>query len=178
MEVGRNPNKYHWSEQWAKIPETDSAVNGWAHNDMVVSKTGNIIGFHQSDPNILVFDQQGNVQKRIEVEVSNAHGMAIVDEGSEEFIWMADNTTGTVLKASMNGSTAMNIVPPDIEAYVDGKYSPTSVAINEIRFGGNGDVWVADGYGQSYIHRYDSTGRYIASINGSEGNAGNFAQPH
>ena len=44
MEVGRNPNKYQWYEQWAKIPITDSSVNGWAHNDMVVSKNGDIIG--------------------------------------------------------------------------------------------------------------------------------------
>ncbi|MEE2885733.1 MAG: hypothetical protein VX701_08595, partial [Chloroflexota bacterium] len=145
--------KYQWFEQWAKIPITESSVNGWAHNDMVVSENGNIIGFHQADPTMLVFDHQGNVAKRIDVEVSNAHGMSIVNEGGEEFVWMADNTTGKVLKSSMTGSTVMNISPPDIEVYANGKYSPTSVAINEQQFGGNGDIWVADGYGQSYIHR-------------------------
>jgi len=178
MEVGRNPNKYQWYEQWAKIPITDSSVNGWAHNDMVVSKNGDIIGFHQADPTMLIFDHQGNVKKRIDVEVNNAHGMAIVNEAEDEFIWMADNTTGKVLKVSMDGTTAMSISPPDIEAYVNGKYSPTSVAINEVQFGGNGDIWVADGYGQSYIHRYDSTGNYIASINGAERDGGKFEQPH
>jgi len=57
-------------------------------------------------------------------------------------------------------------------------YSPTWVAVNEERHGGNGDVWVADGYGQSYVHRYDKSGNYIASINGEEGVAGRFNCPH
>ena len=62
--------------------------------------------------------------------------------------------------------------------YRDSRCSPTSVAVDEERFGGSGDVWVADGYGQSYVHRYDKTGAYIGSINGEEGSAGRFNCPH
>ena len=36
------------------------------------------------------------------------------------------------------------------------KYSPTNVAIAP-----NGDVYVADGYGSSYINQYDSAGKYL-----------------
>jgi len=50
--------------------------------------------------------------------------------------------------------------------------------VNEDRFGGNGDVWVADGYGANYVHRFSKTGAYISSINGTEGKAGAFACPH
>ncbi|NJL31657.1 MAG: hypothetical protein HC898_08515 [Phycisphaerales bacterium] len=50
--------------------------------------------------------------------------------------------------------------------------------MNEERFGGNGDIWVTDGYGSSFIHRYNKTGGYQSSINGSEGSAGHFKCPH
>lgn len=37
---------------------------------------------------------------------------------------------------------------------------------------------MTDGYGSSYIHRYDKSGAYLGSINGTEGRAGAFACPH
>ena len=38
-------------------------------------------------------------------------------------------------------------------------------------------MWVADGYGESYVHRYDKNGNYISSINGEEG-GGRFSTLH
>ena len=52
------------------------------------------------------------------------------------------------------------------------------MVIHETRQGGNGDIWVADGYGQSLVHRYNRDGEYLASISGQEGAAGAFACPH
>ena len=51
------------------------------------------------------------------------------------------------------------------------------MAVNEERYGGNGDVWVSDGYGKFHVHRYDKSGNYLGSINGGEG-AGAFSIPH
>ena len=178
MQVGRGTSTYDWTEKWARIPETESAQTGWAHHDMVISESGDVIGFHQADPTVLVFDEEGTLKRVVEVEVANAHGMSLVNEGGSEFLWMADNTTGKVIKITLDGETVMRIQRPDIDVYREGKYSPTSVAVDEVRNGGAGDVWVADGYGESYVHRYDSAGNYISSINGEEGEAGAFTQPH
>ena len=40
------------------------------------------------------------------------------------------------------------------------------MAVDEERHGGSGDIWVADGYGESYVHRFDKSGRYTSSITG------------
>lgn len=72
----------------------------------------------------------------------------------------------------------MNIRRPELNIYRHDQYSPTWVAVNEERHGGNGDIWVADGYGTNYIHRYDKSGQYLHSINGEEGRAGAFTCPH
>ena len=178
MRIGSGAHTYEWKEKWAKIPDTESARTGWAHHDMVVSETGSVIAFHQADPTVLFFDRDGNLERSWEAGVSNAHGMAIVKEGDAEYLWLADNKTSKVIKTTLDGQTVMSIEQPDLEVYREGKYSPTAVAVFEERHGGNGDVWVADGYGESHVHRYDSKGSYIGSINGAEGEAGHFDQPH
>lgn len=52
-------------------------------------------------------------------------------------------------------------------------WSPTAVAVVEE----TGDIWVADGYGKSLVHRFDSRGRHRQTLSGEEG-AGRFNCPH
>ena len=178
MKIGSGANTYDWVEKWAKIPNTESARTGWAHHGIVVSETGSIIAFHQADPTVLIFDEDGTMTGSWDATIQNAHGMTIVKEGDDEFLWLADNLTSQVVKITLDGKLAMSINRPDLEVYREGKYSPTDVAVHEERLGGNGDIWVTDGYGSSYIHRYDKDGKYVSSINGEEGEVGRFATPH
>jgi DNA-binding beta-propeller fold protein YncE len=178
MLIGRGENVYEWTEKWAKIPDTHSARTGWAHHDIVVSETGKVIAFHQSDPTVLIFDEVGNLERAWNSTVNNAHGMHLVKESNTEYLWLADNTTGKVVKTTLDGHLVMALEKPDIAAYRDGKYSPTSVTVFEENDGGNGDIYVADGYGSNYVHWYKKNGEYINSINGEEGEAGAFSTPH
>ena len=41
----------------------------------------------------------------------------------------------------------------------------------ETRLGGNGDIWVADGYGASLVHRLSASGDYLQTIDGRTGPA-------
>ena len=111
--------------------------------------------------------------------VENAHGMTLVEENGEEFIWLADNLTGQVVKVDLNGTLVSSISKPDIKVYAEGgNYSPTEVAVSEERNGGNGEIIVTDGYGSSWIHFYDKDGNLQASIDGTDGDGGGFATPH
>ena len=66
---------------------------------------------------------------------------------------------------------------PDYPGGPMGEYCPCGTAVDEERVGGSGDVWVADGYGSSLVHRYDKTGRHLSTLSGVEG-AGRFNCPH
>ena len=194
MQVGSGKNSYDWVEGWAKVPDTDSARTGWAHHGVVVTRSGEIVTYHQGDPTIIVLDQEGNLLRSWDIPLTDAHGMTLVEEDGTEYLWNADNGAkrqaslgyeypegsrkGQVLKTTLDGQTVMSLERPDIDVYREQEYSPTWVAVNEERYGGNGDVWVADGYGASYVHRYDKAGSYLASINGEEGDAGAFDCPH
>lgn len=106
-----------------------------------------------------------------------AHGLTVVIEGGEERLWLVDEVTKRVVKTTLNGKELMALEAPEIPAYATKNYIPTSAAVAEERFGGNGDIWVADGYGAFMVHRYDKTGQHLQTLDGTEG-AGAFECPH
>ena len=196
MLTGTGNNTYEWTDKWARVPNGEAASAGWAHPGMVVNRDGEIITCHSGSPTILVFNRQGGFQRSWSLDVADAHGITLVEENGTEYLWIADNgskrrhdfgydyapgaaqASGQVLKTTVDGQTVMTLELPDLLAYEGKRCSPTSVAVDEERFGGTGDVWVADGYGESYVHRYNRSGAYVASINGEEGSAGRFDCPH
>ena len=194
MQIGSGTNTYEWQDSWASIPESESARDGWAHHGVTVTESGQIITYHPGDPTMMVFNPDGTLVRTFPVELSDAHGITLVNESGQDLLWIADNgrkrlpglgydypggeTRGQVLKMDLQGNILARLTRPHLDVYREGMYSPTWVAINEESYGGNGDLWVADGYGQSYVHRYDRSGNYIASINGEEGGAGRFNCPH
>ena len=86
-----------------------------------------------------------------------------------------------VLKTTSKGEIVWKIQgpPPDIDAYkpgADGKakaYNPTNVAIAP-----NGDIYVGDGYGSSFVNQYNSKAEYIRTFGGRGAAAGQLAEPH
>jgi len=179
MQIGNHQHNYQWTEKWGRIPDTDSAREGWAHHGIVVSNTSNVISFHQGEKSLITFDSNGTLVDSCATSVQNAHGMTLVQEGDDEFIWLADNVSGQVVKVDLGGNVVANISRPDIEIYASGgKYSPTDVAVYEERLGGKGEIIVTDGYGSSWVHYYDRNGNHQTSIDGSEGSGGTFSTPH
>ena len=195
MRIGQGANSYRWNDRWAKLPATESARNGWAHHGVAVTGSGEVITCHPGEPTMMLLNAEGSVQRTWNLPISDAHGITIVEDGGMESLWIADNGrkrqhglgyqypssdgpfSGQVIKTSLDGEIISTLPKPDIEVYRQGNYSPTLVAVNEEALGGNGDVWVADGYGESYVHRFGKSGDYLGSINGEEG-AGRFNCPH
>lgn len=179
MLVGQGDYQFQWIDNWASIPQTESGqANGRTHG-VVVSETGHVLVFNQANPGVLVFDEAGKLQSQWGDRFDGAHGMTLVEEDETEYLWLTDQFSAEVVKTTLDGKTVMNLDTPGHDVYADGgKYSPTWVAVNEKRFGGNGDIWVADGYGCSLIHQYDQAGTYKKSISGQLGEMGRFACPH
>ena len=196
MAIGSSRASYEWLEHWAKAPDTESARTEWAHHDVGVTQGGEVVTFHQDNRTVLVLSKDGDVLRSWDSGLTAAHGMVMVVEGASEYAWIADTgrarlagqqykatdtgkrLSGRVVKTTLDGKITAELQEPGIPIYREGNYLPTSVAVNEERHGGNGDIWVADGYGQSYVHRYTKAGEYVGSINGEEGGGGRFSTPH
>jgi len=192
-----NGQAYAWSEPWNAWLDARRVERGheWIHSGIAVSRTGDLIvtGHHSAEAFILAPD--GSVRSSFQTGLTQSHGLRLVVEDGREVLWIADNgvryergagggyeeIAGTspprVVKMTLRGQHLLSITAPDIESYRTGTFSPTLVAVNEEAYGGNGDVWIADGYGCHLVHRFDKFGSYLSSLSGSEG-AGHYNVPH
>jgi hypothetical protein len=188
---------YEWSEPWnhwlAARPRSEMLE--WIHSGIAVTRSGDVIVISHDRAEAHVLGADGTARRSFRTGVVQGHGLLIAEENDEEVVWIADNGTrrqrasdGTyanissperarAVKMSLAGEHLLTIPAPDLGAYSSGKFAPTSIAVAEAVYGGNGDVWVADGYGQSLVHRFRSDGTYLMSLSGQEG-AGRFACPH
>ena len=177
MRIGSGVHTFEWIENWAVIPDTpEGRADGRTHG-VVVTRDGQVIVFHLGNPAILIFDARGSLVDSWGDRFPGAHGLTLVEEDGTEYLWLTDYKTGEVVKTTLRGETVLSLPFPDFKGYDDPKYAPTWVSVFEQRLGGNGDVWVADGYGAAYVHRYDRAGNYLSSIDGTRG-AGRFRHPH
>ncbi|MCE9612638.1 MAG: hypothetical protein K8T26_00085 [Lentisphaerae bacterium] len=166
---------YKWMDNWAKIPDSATGrANGRTHG-VCVTRSGNVIVFHQAENGLLTYDPTGRLMTATGgSRWLGAHGLTKVVEGGVEYLWLADQSSKEVAKVTLQGETVQTIARPPHAAYAqDGKYTPTWAASNPV----TGDIWVADGYGSSLVHRHTAKGEYVSTLDGTEG-AGRFKCPH
>jgi hypothetical protein len=58
------------------------------HNPIVATDGGEIIGFHAGQ--LVVFDTEGHLLRVMETALAEGHGVTLVREGDEEFLWVSD----------------------------------------------------------------------------------------
>ncbi|HKS59421.1 MAG TPA: hypothetical protein VJS68_01430 [Thermoplasmata archaeon] len=193
MEVDIAGVRYEWVDNWARAPDPEITEVSWPHSAIVWSGRRELWTFHPAKSEAIAFDSDGRFLRAVPSPLTEAHGITLVEERGEQFLWMADASRkrgpennyrapddaphSAVVKSDLAGNVVQSLSPPPHPAYQSGVYRPTWVAVNEERFGGNGDIWVADGYGESLVHRYRADGQFLSTLTGAEG-AGRFRGPH
>jgi hypothetical protein len=180
-----------WSNEWRN---DEAATLAMSHTGVVVTHAGLVVSGGTSEPALVARDRTGRTAGIYPVDgVTELHDLTLVENG-EELIWIADigvkfygggrelehrqgTTGGQVLQVDLEGRTRRRLDAPPLKGYSRGAFVPTAVAVDEARLGGGGDIWVADGYGLSLVHRYAADGRYLQTLSGEEG-AGRFDEPH
>ncbi len=193
--VGKGDHTYEITHDWGELPPSiqygnthgvveDSQGNIYVHH--TVNKTSEL---HDS---MVVFDANGKFVRSWGKEFKGvAHGLSIRKEGSTEYLYLTANAASpkadpqpevqaAVVKATLKGEIVWKVAgPPDIAEYKpgsDGKakpYNPTNIAVAP-----NGDVYIADGYGSSYINQYTKAGQYIRTFGGKGKDLGQLNTPH
>lgn len=125
---------------------------------------------------ICVFDPEGRfISSWGSVYAGGAHGLDIRREGRDDFIYHCDIRRRRVVKTDLVGKIIWEKGFPGASgAYSqEEQWCPTNVA-----FAPNGDLFVADGYGSSYVHKYSKDGEYIGIIARPGSGKGEVQQPH
>lgn len=171
---GKGDFRYEVVEGWAKLPH--GMKLGYTHG-IVADKEDNIYIFHTGTPNVIKFDLEGNyLSSWGDAYEGGAHGFYLHHGPDGDHFYITDTANQIVAKTTLDGQELLRIGTPDLpEVYdADRKFVPTDVAVSP-----NGDIYIADGYGQSYIHQYSAQGEYIRSWRGDETNPdGRLKCPH
>ena len=79
---------YDVTPDWADLSAVPEAVGSWAHNGIVVTDAGELIGFHAGQ--LVAFDRNGQFSRSVRPGLTEGHGITLVREGEDEFLWVSD----------------------------------------------------------------------------------------
>lgn len=153
--------RYDVNHSWAKLPAGKRF--GYTHG-VVEDRSGRVYIANQSPDAVMVFDAAGEFIASWGSEFERgAHGLTIAEEEGGEVLYLANTGLSEVVKTTLDGQVIWRRSAPDLpDVYGRGAtYSPTETAVSP-----DGRVYVADGYGQSWIHVYDNRGEYLTSFGG------------
>lgn len=141
-----------------------------------VNSKGHIFVFHRGPMPLMEFDAGGKfLRELVNGLITHAHGLRI---DSNDNLWLTDDSDHFVLKVSPEGRTLMVLGRKGRSGEADPRLGilfnrPTDVAINS-----RGEIFVADGYGNSRVVKFDANGRFLKTWGKKGKAAGEFDTPH
>lgn len=150
-------------ENWGKKPQD------WFYKEatsVAVDAKDNVYVFNRGNHPMIVFDRDGNVLRTWgEGVFKNPHGVTISPDGT---VWCVDNHDHSIRQFTPEGKLLATLNEPGKKApAMSGRpvNGPTRVAIDPR----NGEVLVADGYGNTRVHRYTPDGKKLLYSFGESG---------
>jgi hypothetical protein len=148
---------------WGVLPSGTSF--GGTHGAVAEDKAGHIYVSTQSTTGVLVYAGDGRLIKTIASAFPEIHSMVHADERGEEFLYStvqkgipAENWL--FVKLRIDGTVVLKITAPP-EA---GFKSPNEWRLTAAVPAPDGSIFIANGYGDSRIFRFDKNGNYKGSF--------------
>lgn len=194
--IGTGDYRYECHHLWGTVPDHIKWKNT---HGVAVDREGLVYVTHQGVANapcdtVVVFEPGGKFVRSFgKAYAGGGHGISIRNEGGTDFLYLSNTGLKSVVKCTTTGEVVWEkstpeetglYSPPDSKAVAAAKekgkkppatpkYSPTNIC-----FGPDGDFYVGDGYGSSYIHQYKLDGTWLRSWGGNGTEAGKMRTPH
>ena len=159
---GHNDVRYALDTNWSKCSPQQYPVNDC--HEMVQDRKGRIFLLtNETKNNVLIYDTKGQVLDAWGHAFPGAHGLTLHDENGTEFLYITDTVKHQVYKTTLTGEILLTIdAPMDSKLYAQSaKFVPTETTIAP-----NGDIFIADGYGEQYILHYNNKGQLLNYFGG------------
>jgi len=139
-------------------PGRETIGNG--HGEIACDSAGNfyvsVQGPENKDAGVQVYGPDGKFVRALNLP-NSLHGFVIRKDEGREFIFAAVLGEKKVIKASLDGAIVLEI---PTSAFPEGKAGPKGLALTNCDVAPNGDIYVVDGYGQSWIFVFDRAGKF------------------
>jgi DNA-binding beta-propeller fold protein YncE len=166
--AGTGDYRYRVVQDWGHLPK------GWQFgtiSSVAVDSQDRVYAYTRGQHPVIVFDRDGNLLASWgEGSIVQSHGMFI---SSDDFVFLVDWDAHQVLKFTPTGKLVLAIGErhhPSKEAPFN---HPTAVAVSP-----TGEIYVADGYGNSRVHKFSPDGRLLLSWGSPGKGPGQFRVPH
>lgn len=176
---GSGSNRFAVVHDWIKPPQ--GTTFGDTHG-LAQDKAGRIYVAHTvgagstSTSGICVYDAQGTFLTSWGGQFAGgAHGLDLREESGNEFLYHCDTRRRCVEKTDLQGKVLWSAgCPMQSGVYEKAEgWCPTNVA-----FAPDGDIFVGDGYGGSFIHCFGIDGKWKRVIARPGSGAGETSCPH
>ena len=144
--------------------QPDSQPIGPAHGGVAIDRAGNVYVSTDTPRGILVFGQDGKYLRNF--GPTQIHGLYLRRERDGEYLYAARPNFHEVQKIKIDGTPVWTMgYPTESGLYSKAEeFNPTNmVALPD------GTIFVADGYGRNYVHKYDKDRKYVKSFGGPGG---------
>ena len=155
VELGSGDYLYETSgEDWGNLPDD------WTYKEataVAVDEKDNVYVFNRGTHPMVVLNSEGDVIDTWgDGQFSNPHGVTIGPDGN---VYCVDNADHTVRKYTAGGELLMELQAgrPAPAMSGDPFSTPAHLAVDAR----NGNMYVADGYSNARVHKYDPDGRLL-----------------
>lgn len=172
--VGEAAHRYRWVVDWAHLP-TESGF-GNTHGAIACDAAGRVYVNTDTESAVMIFEPDGKFVGAWGKEFKGGtHGMLIHGKAGEESMILAHTARHEVVGTTLDGKVQWTIPwPKESGVYTAAEeYAPTAIALAP-----DGRLFVADGYGKSWVHIYDKERKYVSSFGGPGKEPGKFQTPH
>jgi len=133
---------------------------------------GNVLVFHRGEPPILIFNSNGKLLRSFgDGLFKSAHGMRV---DADDSIWVTDNANHTITKFSPDGAILLKLGEKNVPGEDASHFNKPA----DIAFAANGDFYIADGYGNSRVVKFNNAGQFLKAWGKKGTGAGEFNLPH
>ncbi len=175
--TGNGEWTYRVAPNWGKLPH--GTEFGGTHGAIAQDKAGHIYVSTQSDTGVLVYSPDGALVTTIAGQFPEIHSMVHADEhGAEYFYCTVQKGTPSenwlFVKMKIDGAVVQKITAPPEAGFKE----PNEWRLTAAVPAPDGSIFIANGYGDSRIFRFDSKGNFKASYGGKGRDEGMFDCSH
>lgn len=160
--------RYRVIRPWGKLP---ASIRYGHISQLAVDSIGRVYVFQRGEPPLIRFEASGEFCDAWgQGSIADAHGISI---SADERVFLVDRDAHQILIFDTGGKRLGALGERHRPRFQAPFNHPTAVALAP-----DGEIYVADGYGNSAVHRFSADGTHLHTWGRPGAGPGEFSTPH